>query len=306
MLYSLRYSLLIPLGDETDTKQKKALAEVLANLMFATGVYRLFTEEDYHEFLKRFHLVTRSCNFINNYFIDDHPNLYVIYKGDILTLGVPDLQKGVGLICGTSPRKNIPFEDWLKDIQWYVNDSILSALGRGIIFFIGEIEIDKENSNGFESNVINFKNGMRVVDADDLKNAEILADSILKDFNDDLFQFWRNKYPNAEENHNVLAEKHSVHDHFAYWKIAKDNFQNIERHFRSVIKPQDYDAILVRELTHLAWAYKNEYVFESYDGIKITDEFVWLDTAILDKFEPRSDLDTIYEKYQLQNIFKWV
>jgi hypothetical protein len=306
MLHSYRYTLLPPSNEDPEAERNKALVEIMANLMYATGVYHLFNHEDYKDFLKRFHLITRSCNFINTYFLEKQPSLYVIYKGGILEIGIPDLQKVIGLICGTSPRKNIPIDQWKKDIQRYVNDSMIYALHQGFVFFIGEIEVGEPNNNGTNSSFIKFKNGIRPITDEDMQNADILSASILKDFDENLFRTWFDFFPNVIERYRSQAEQYSIYEHFTFLNISSEKFQKIDKHFRSLINSNDYDLMFVRELTHLAWAYKNEYVYEDENEGKLTDEFVWLDLFLLGKFEPGSDLDTIAEKYKLTAIYDFI
>ncbi len=205
MLYNPQYLENLKPLFSNEHNDNRAKVEAVNLLMWTTGVYKLFTKEDYRNFFKRMHLITRHFNLIDRFFLNESELLPFIYKGQIYSIGVDEFANCIGLMCGTSPRVMEPLDKWLGEIQNRFNESILTGLNNQLVIFIGDIKINDVLMNGKVAQELEFKNQIRELEKADLINADILANSMVDEIMEEVFVKWKYKHPEAEEEYNKQA-----------------------------------------------------------------------------------------------------
>jgi hypothetical protein len=291
-----------PLFSE-DGIRNRAVVETVNSLMLATGIYKLFTKADFKIFFERLHLISIHYNMIDRFFLNDNL-FFIIYKGKIYNVALDDIINCIGIMSGTSPRATELDASWLNKIQQRVNDSIFEALDNRLVLFIKDVEVKSVIANGRETFDLIFKNNIKKINEEDIKNGVVLAESMLKDISDSDFEIWAKKYPDAI---NIYSEKLKMikdYPHFLYSDLSASQLKKVNEHFSKFQLSDVFDVRRMILYTHLAWAWANGFVFYDEHRFPHVEEFVWLDSESLHLEGGGCNFEEIKEQFDLEELFE--
>ena len=302
MIYTLKCVNNLKPAFSDEHEENRAIIEAVNSLMLATGVYRLFTKDDFKVFFERLYLITSHYSIIDRFF-QDETFMYIVYHGKIMTLETSDIFNCIGLCCGSSPRKNVDRDFWIKNMHPFINDSILEALDNNLIVLIQDFEVQKKTIGNIEYNELVFKNNARKLTEQDYKNAQVFSKSIINDLPAILVEKWNKLYPDAISEHDKEAESLSNYPSFRFWELDTNQLNIIEKHFSELQPGKPLDARKMMLPTHLAWAYANDFVYHYDNGLAYVADFVWLDGDSICREEAGYNFDEINETYQLEELY---
>ena len=279
-----------------------AKVEAVVSLLHATGVHRLFTKEDFSEFFERLHLITLRYNMIDNFFLNKNL-MFIIFRGEIFKLEFSDVIDCIGLMGGPSPRKMEEKASWMKNIQQFINDTILEGLENKQIIFIKDIEVNNIENNPIVTEEIVFKNKMKNVTSLDFENAKILAKSMTSEMPDSIFSEWLKRYPNAIKDYDDKLELIKSIPVFHFLKLSNKQREQVKAHFEQFQEEPKIDFLKMRNLTHLAWAWANGFVFRDERGEYHLEDFIWLDGNLIQLDGGGYNFEESKDMYLLEDLF---
>lgn len=302
MLFSTNYiDNLIELPSD-ERYERMAGIEALNCLILATGVYKLFTRSDYKEFIERLHLLTIQYKLIDQFFLGENELMFFIYKGDILYLELEDVVASVGLMSGSGPRKMEDRRLWLKNSQQRLNDAILAGLDHRLIVFLNDCRLEEVTINGVVGTELVFRNMLKDISAEDFKNADILAESIVKEIPENIFSDWAQKNAAIIKHYDEEMERMEGIPHFEFSELSKEQRKLTDLHFSQFSYPSELNFRLMMQLTHLAWAFANGFVSTDQSGNYMIENFVWLDPDTLHIEGVKMEIGYCIEYYQLKEL----
>ncbi len=302
MQASLKYVADRDLLINPENEGEHASFKVVVILMMATGVYRLYTREDFRQFFERLSILASHYKVIDRFYIDNELLTFTTDNGGY-SLTIEDIATCIGMMFGAYPHENMPFEKWIDDIQKMVNNAIIGGFFSGVYLFTDDMDFSQESVDGNDHVNLSFKNIKERPSMNDVKNAEILARSLLGELPNDLFDAWVTKFPTALEEYEKEFDRIKKIHQFNFDDLTLDVKQKIREHFEQFFPPEKYDEIRVQKLTHLAWAYANNYIcLGAYDLHEVV-EYIKFDDTGLELEDGGINLEVTFSRYFLNDLW---
>lgn len=281
--------------------EEHAAFKVVVILMMATGVYRLYTREDFKNFLKRLAILASHYKVIDRFFIDNELLTFTTDNGGY-SLTIEDIAICTGMMFGAHPHENIPFERWIDDIQKMVNNAIIGGFFSGVYLFTDDMDVSHESVDDNDHVNLSFKNIKERPSMNDVQNAEILAGSLLGELPVDLFDVWEEKFPHALDEYDKEFNRIKAIKHFKFDSLDPEVKEKIKLHFANLIKPDEYKHEQISRLIHFAWIWANEHYYYHPHGVYFVEEYIDFDQEQLEIDFDGRNLETIKDDFYLEEL----
>lgn len=289
------------MANETDSEEH-ATMKMVTILMLATGVARLYTEDDFRVFFKRLALIAGSYNILDRFFVEGELLTY-IDKNGIHDLTTGDISKCIGFQLGASYRDHVTDENWMDDIRKIINNAIVAGFFSGIFIFMNDRTISGEIQDGKTSVQMKLKTSKIELSKTDIKNATILAESMLRELPENMFAEWEAQFPDAIPEFNRMKLLKSTIKIFDYEGLPPETKVKIRKHFEQFFSPDKYDEFKVYKLTYLAWAYANNHILVDEMGLHFVDEIYEFDETGLEFPDGGTNLQETFFYYSLNDLW---
>ncbi|RYZ25376.1 MAG: hypothetical protein EOO10_18425 [Chitinophagaceae bacterium] len=290
----------------------KALA--ITYFMMGTGVYRLYTQQDFEEFFKRLVLLYSRQNLADNFFLKDY--LFSFYaNGEKVVVRTAELPNFIGLSFGQGCPENVPFEKFFENVDKNISNSIFVSIFKGLTLFNEYYEasseaVVKEDGTITPSVSFNFNKTKAVIDSEAVEKAMELSRIIVREIPDQAFFAWEKSFPDAIKNYDQAVEdarkelEEALKLQFDFDSLPEENKQFIEEHFRCYFPGDEYEENMdtIKALTYLAWLYANYLMIEDEMGCKTPWYPYHFDTSSLG-MNGWFSYDMEYEDYSLDNLY---
>ena len=278
--------------------EKHPIFNLTMILMMSTGVYRLYTREDFLTFFKRLALLGNHYNFIDNFYLNGELfNFY--FHGKEYTATAPDFGEMTGIVFGPGYTVYVEEEKWVSKLPKMIKNANLAGVFMNTFVFTKDIKIEgSDTSIDFE-----FNENIPLLKDVDLKNAEILASSLLKEIPDDIFKQWETSFPMAEEDFNNEVARISKIKQFDYQGLPDEVKKAIQEHFEQFFEKEEWNEDFVMKLTHLAWAYANDYIYTDHTTLHSVEAFINFDETGLELEDGGINLEETFSLFSLNDLW---
>lgn len=270
--------------------------------MMGTGVYRLFTRDDFREYFFRIALLYRNYGVLESFFSSDRL-FKVISENAAEVIGPAEIARYIGAYAGW-PSHPVPFEEWLMQIPKRIKSCTVASLFGGIRFFEQELVEETDIPPYAEGIERSFKFSPRHTPPDekDIQDARFLADIIVKELPDELFAGWRERFPEAEKEFDRIANR-KPQFHFDLEALDDDVKEKIREHMAQFFPGEEFENEMSRALIYLAWLWANGFVYESYDGWHFIDPIYPFDLDQIELEDGGYNIEVSKDLYDLETIF---
>jgi len=285
-----------PLADDCikfvyDEEENYSISSNIVGLsMMGTGVYKLFTREDFHDLFFRMAILYRSEGIVEHFFQDHY--LFEVTKNNHRETVFPlNIVRFLGAFKEFSTT-NEPFESWLADLVDRLKGCVISSKLNGLSLFSG---ITGKNNLYYTSQP----------SEPEIRNARIFADRIVSEIPESVFKKWEKNFAPASEMHESVVQwqPRKNYDYEALDEAVKDK---LTQHFVPYTDTNQDNTLLTKTLIHLSWFWANGYVFcENYQGSNL----YWIkrgyrfDYAPLETENGVINLEMTKNKYHLEALF---
>ncbi|TRO66947.1 hypothetical protein [Christiangramia sabulilitoris] len=243
---------------ETTTPKVQALFYLMA----ITGIYRIFEKEDVFELVKRLQLILPEQKLIDQFLLNEVV-LTFEYENEVHEMNVAFLKEFIGFEIIDMNSHQESFESWAVNIP---NFKFIANVAADASNFL---QLDVSDSNiSRKGNTTTIDLGKTpdndvAFDHQDVKNAELLANEVVKEIPQEKFDRLKKDFPNKflELEMRNLPFKEPVFD-FNSFPVEKQEalwktfFPNMEHYDDEPTR--DYHI----KLFHLAWLWANGFVIE--------------------------------------------
>ncbi len=257
----------------------------IAHLMFALGVYRLFTREHFLNLMYRLAFIHQKMGMLKRYFTDG--TLFVItVNGNNIPVKLDDFMDHLGMIVA-NPINNIPTNKWF----WNFAESWNNQYFNGLIQHYTP-----------EEDYFIYKIPERITPKM-ARPAIMFQKEIDSEVKREFYNDWAKRNDRALQNYHTEVKRRNFK-----WDISKIPIDvvhqchaHIDKYFPVCIVTYD----LAEELMKIAWYYANNYVYKHKFGFEETyPEFPYSE-EILERYindDQLADLKIVREDFELEKI----
>lgn len=287
-----------------ETGELSITHKIVTIFMIGTGVFRLFTPGDFREFFFRMAILYKYDRLLENFFGEDY--LFEVTAGDqTVIIALDDIILYIGAFAGT-PTKPIPFEKWLGDLDNRLRNCTISSIFSGISLFSGELaESSEQCDEPNENETLKYTPRKPQPIEKDIRNAQLLADRLVKEIPIDVFENWNRIFPAALGSFDKEANRTPEY-HFDYDSLDESVKAKLVEHFTPYFEEGYYEEDMARELTYLAWLWANGLVyltdFQGYD-MYVIDRLYSFDYDLIELEDGGFNIEETKQLFNLEDIF---
>jgi hypothetical protein len=285
------------LANSNDAKDK-ALLNLIGVLMMTTGVFRLYTKDDFRELFKRLAILGKNYNIFEKFFIDNELLKYS-FNGIPFILAVSDFNNLIGVVFGKGFKKSVHEIDWIEEIPGSIKNANVAGIFLKVEVFTHHV-VKTETTNDI---IFRFIDELPAITEDDFKNAELIANSMINDMDDSLFNDWQKIFPNANSDWDATQKKYACIKQFNNQILSDDKKKLIREHFEQFFSPDEWNQEKVDKLIHLAWAYANNHIYSDTYDQHFVEEYIDFDETGLEFEDGGINLNETYDLYSLNDLW---
>ncbi len=261
-------------------------AEIMFQLMMATGINRLLTKRSIKEFLLRVGISLHKFGVIKNFFTDDKI-VDIEYQGKKIEFYLSDIISLLGMEICDSECHYVKRNKWMLTIDEFWK----SAAAGAVVSQIPVIAIEHVSGNKYNVGV----NKPGKPNKETVRLAKLFSESAIKIIGDEKIkrlQKQANEWNRCQKEYRIRMESNAANE-FDYTSISLEIRNEFYRHIIGAVDIEDheYQAIIndknsiLARLMYLAWLFTNghiiEYEISRTDGKKAMD----------------AEVEPIFEKY---------
>lgn len=272
--------------------------------MIGTGIYRLFTKEDFREYFFRIALLYRYYGVLESFFSKEY--LFEVKSEDSsVKIGPVEIAQYVGAYAGW-PTHHTPFDQWIGYLPEMLRNCTISAVFSGIDLFGNELAVTetRPNNEGIEKSY-RYQPRHSQPSEMDIQNARLLADIMTKELPDELFIAWKEKFPEAKKEYDNKANRKPEY-HFDLDKLNDEVKEKIQEHMSQFFPGEEFEHETSRALIYLAWLWANGFVYltdmNGFDWYVI-DPVYPFDMDVIELEDGGFNLEATKDQYDLESLF---
>lgn len=266
-------------------------------LMLATDVRRLYTKADYRLFFRRIAILGNHYQLINDFFTDGDLFRCLSFGREIVLKPI-DFIPMIGATFGSVYKVAGEEEAWLPKIGKLIQAANFIGLFSKNFAFVPDVSMRQED----DSTHFRFNDEIPQILPEQLENASIMAESMLSDIPDEVFEKWENSNPDAVSQYDKYVAEIAGIRQFDFDALDDIKKEAIYAHFRYYFDADEWNEEMVRKLTHLAWASANGHIIGDIYDIGTVAEYIDFDERGLEHDGGGINLFETIENYCLEEL----